>query len=76
MAFKMQSDSIMSKKEKKRVEPRGGAREGQKGSLKGTGRGATKTRKYRCVVRIVLGSEISPLKGKGEGSNQRGPTIR
>merc|ERR1712184_120446 len=28
-----------------------------------------KTRKYRCVVRIVFGSKMSPLKGKGEGSS-------
>ena len=28
-----------------------------------------KTRKDLCVVRTVLGSEMSPLKGKGEGSN-------
>ena len=34
-----------------------------------------KTRKDLCVVRTVLGSEISPLKGKGEGSNQKPANI-
>ena len=33
--------------------------------------GPTKTSKYYCEVKVALGSEISPLKGKGERSNQK-----
>ena len=34
-----------------------------------------KIRKYRCVVKTALGSEIPPFKGKGEGSNQKPENI-